>query len=235
MHARSRGAYGDEVLPKTKTLADYICAVLSREHSVSRMFEDLINTLADVLDPREVFPRVSQNVAAVLPHDRLALAFDEDEGCLNFQAATSDDAIPLEQRRLKVSDLNEAVAAGFKLIGDLASEYLPVVEPADFQGTAFAQVQCPAGPPAYELLRLDEDYRYLSNPACGNDYWDRFKYVQLGPNTDTFLTLGGEIRERYEGYKNASWVQGHRTGMVIFFSAFRSTAMFTRRRGFACS
>jgi DNA-binding NtrC family response regulator len=133
LYAQRRGAYSDEVLPKTKTLADYICAVLSREHSVSRMFEDLINTLANVLDPREVFPRVSENVAAVLPHDRLALAFDEDQGYLNFQAATSDAAIPLEQRRLKVSDLHESVAAGFKLIGDLATEYLPVVEPADFQ------------------------------------------------------------------------------------------------------
>jgi len=132
LHARSQGAYCDEVLPKAKTLADYLCAELFRDHSVSRMFENLINTLADVLDPREVFSRVSENVAAVLPHDRLALTF-EDQGHLVFQAATSDEAIPLEQRRLKVSDLDEAVAAGFKLIGDLAAEYLPVVEPADFQ------------------------------------------------------------------------------------------------------
>ena len=68
---RSQGVYGDDMLPKTKTLAYYLSAVPSRDHSVSPMFEDLTNTLADVLDPREVFQRVSENVSAVLPHDRL--------------------------------------------------------------------------------------------------------------------------------------------------------------------
>jgi Alginate export len=77
-----------------------------------------------------------------------------------------------------------------------------------FGGTVVAQTQCPTGPPAYELLRQDEDYRYLSNPACGNDYWDRLKYVQLRSDADTFFTFGGEIREWYEGYRNASWGYG---------------------------
>ena len=69
----------------------------------------------------------------------------------------------------------------------------------------FAQTDCPTRPPAYELLRQDEDYRYLGNPACRDDYWDRVKYVPLGSNADTFFTLGGEVREWYEGYRNASW------------------------------
>jgi hypothetical protein len=73
-----------------------------------------------------------------------------------------------------------------------------------FEGTVVAQRQCPTSPPAYELLRQDEDYRYLRNPGCVNDYWDRLKYVQLGSDADTFFTLGGEIREWYEGYHNAS-------------------------------
>jgi hypothetical protein len=77
-----------------------------------------------------------------------------------------------------------------------------------FGDTVVAQTQCPTDPPAYELLRQDEDYRYLSNPACGNDYWDRLKYVQLRSDADTFFTLGGEIREWYEGYRNASWGYG---------------------------
>src|ERR1700692_4374511 len=71
-------------------------------------------------------------------------------------------------------------------------------------GTVFAQAQCPNTPQAYRLLRQDEDYQYLSNPACRHDYWDRLKYVQLGSNKDKFLTLGGEIREWYEGFRNAS-------------------------------
>jgi hypothetical protein len=74
--------------------------------------------------------------------------------------------------------------------------------------TMFAQTPCPSGPPAFELFRQDEDYRYLSNSACNSHYWDRLKYVQLGSNADTFFTLGGEIREWYEGYRNANWGSG---------------------------
>ncbi len=77
-------------------------------------------------------------------------------------------------------------------------------------GTVFAQTECPTSAPAYGLLRQDEDYRYLSNQACWDDYWDRLKYVQLGSNQNTFLTLGGEIREWYEGFHNASWGSGPR-------------------------
>jgi hypothetical protein len=75
-------------------------------------------------------------------------------------------------------------------------------------GTVFSQTKCPTGPPPYELLRQDEDYRYLSNRACGNDDWDRFKHVRLGSDADTFFTLGGEIREWYEGYRNTNWGYG---------------------------
>ena len=32
--------------------------------------------------------------------------------------------------------------------------------------------------------------------------------MQLGSNADTFFTLGGEIREWYEGYRNTSWGSG---------------------------
>ena len=72
-------------------------------------------------------------------------------------------------------------------------------------GNVCAQADCPTSPPAYGLLRQDEDYRYLGNPACRDDYWDRLKYARLGSNQDTFLTLGGEIREWYEGFSNANW------------------------------
>jgi hypothetical protein len=136
--ARRQNAYGDGALAAAKTIADFLSAVLSHHHSVSRMSDDLINTLADVLDVREVFPRISEIVSTALPHDRLALTFHDDEGHFLFHAATSDDAVPVAQLRLKVSDLTQATAAGFKLIGDLAIEYLPVVEPADFQAQMLA-------------------------------------------------------------------------------------------------
>ncbi len=131
--ARHPDAYGDDALSKATILAAYLSSVLLRDHAVSRMSEDLINTLADVLDIREVFPRVSEIVATVLPHDRLALTFGDDPEHFHCHAATQDEAVPFEHLKLKVTDLHQAVAAGVKLIGDLTTEYLPVTEPADFQ------------------------------------------------------------------------------------------------------
>jgi hypothetical protein len=85
-------------------------------------------------------------------------------------------------------------------------------------GTVCAQADCPTSPPAYGLLRQDEDYRYLGNPACRDDYWDRLKYVRLGSNQDTFLTLGGAIREWYENFHNASWGSGPQDDMATSYS-----------------
>jgi hypothetical protein len=50
--ARRQNVYGDDALATAKTIADYLSAVLSHHHSVSKISEDLINTLAEVLDVR---------------------------------------------------------------------------------------------------------------------------------------------------------------------------------------
>src|SRR5262245_46708823 len=70
-----------------------------------------------------------------------------------------------------------------------------------------AQSTCP-NPPEYELLRQYEDYSYLRDPACRRDRWDSLKYVRLGSSGDSFLTIGGEAREWYEGFRNALWGVG---------------------------
>ncbi|HZF39782.1 MAG TPA: alginate export family protein [Blastocatellia bacterium] len=70
-----------------------------------------------------------------------------------------------------------------------------------------AQSKCP-DPPEYELLRQDEDYSYLRNDACKRDRWDFLKYVRLGSSGDSFLTIGGEAREWYEGFRNFLWGVG---------------------------
>jgi hypothetical protein len=67
-----------------------------------------------------------------------------------------------------------------------------------------AQSPCP-NPPEFELLRQDEDYSYLRNDACKRDRWDALKYVRLGSSGDSFLTIGGEAREWYEGFRNFLW------------------------------
>lgn len=70
-----------------------------------------------------------------------------------------------------------------------------------------AQPTCP-NPPDYKPLRQDEDYSYLRDDACKRDHWDSLKYVQLGSSGDSFLTIGGEVREWYEGFRNANWGVG---------------------------
>src|SRR5277367_2600662 len=57
-------------------------------------------------------------------------------------------------------------------------------------------------PPAYQVLRFRENYGYLSDPALRQDAFDPLKYIQLGNDTNYFLTLGGEVRERFEGMNN---------------------------------
>ena len=57
-------------------------------------------------------------------------------------------------------------------------------------------------PPAYKLLRYEEDYSYLKDPSRRTDFWDPIKYIPLWGRDDWYLSLGGEVRERYEFYHN---------------------------------
>jgi hypothetical protein len=55
-------------------------------------------------------------------------------------------------------------------------------------------------PPSYKVLRFDEDYSCLSNPTNRTDWFDPIKYIPLRAHApDWYLTLGGELRERFEG------------------------------------
>ena len=69
--------------------------------------------------------------------------------------------------------------------------------------TALADEMTPESqfvPPAYKILRFNENYACLSNPANRTDWADPIKYVSLRTNApDWYLTLGGELRERFEG------------------------------------
>jgi hypothetical protein len=70
-----------------------------------------------------------------------------------------------------------------------------------------AQSRCP-DPPEYEPLRQDEDYSYLRDPACKRHRWDSLKYLRLGSTGTSYLTIGGEAREWYEGFRHALWGVG---------------------------
>ena len=59
--------------------------------------------------------------------------------------------------------------------------------------------ETPAPPPAYKVLRFDENYYYLSAATNRVDPLDAVKYIPLRPGSpDWYLSLGGEVRERFE-------------------------------------
>src|SRR6266487_3834982 len=63
-------------------------------------------------------------------------------------------------------------------------------------------------PPPFKQLRYDESYAYLRDPRRRADYLDAIKFISSNTNEDWYLTLGGEIRERYEYYHNNLWGRG---------------------------
>ena len=51
----------------------------------------LLRTISEVLDIRSVFPRVSEIVQHVLPHDALELVFHDRGGHVTLEATSTDD------------------------------------------------------------------------------------------------------------------------------------------------
>lgn len=61
-------------------------------------------------------------------------------------------------------------------------------------------------PPPYTLLRFTESYSYLADPSKRTDFFDPIKYIPLDDaDPDSYLSFGGELRERYEAYRNQSF------------------------------
>jgi Alginate export len=63
-------------------------------------------------------------------------------------------------------------------------------------------------PPAHTALRYDEDYSYLEDPAARTNLFDSLKYIPLNKQGDWYLTLGGELRDRYEYFNNNTFGSG---------------------------
>ena len=64
-----------------------------------------------------------------------------------------------------------------------------------------ALAQCPKDRPALQTLRYDEDWSLLEDSSCAKEPLDHIKYISLG-RQDWFLSIGGEIRYKYENYDN---------------------------------
>jgi Alginate export len=71
--------------------------------------------------------------------------------------------------------------------------------------TASAGSGAPFHPPPYLLERAAEDYGYLRDPARRSDFWDPIKYVPLNADGSWYLSLGGEVRERFEYFNHPNW------------------------------
>jgi hypothetical protein len=66
-------------------------------------------------------------------------------------------------------------------------------------------VVAPAAP-VYSIVRWDEDYSYLKDPANRSDTFDPIKYIPLGG--ESYLSLGGSARYRYEYFNNNNFGAG---------------------------
>src|SRR6266446_2769367 len=62
--------------------------------------------------------------------------------------------------------------------------------------------------PQFKLSRQDEDWSVLRDPALRTDAFDTVKFIPLSRDGSSWLTLGGEVRERYEYFDNFNWGKG---------------------------
>jgi transcriptional regulator with GAF, ATPase, and Fis domain len=92
--------------------------------------DDLLRALSDVLDVRQVFPRLSEIAAKILPHDALTMTFHDGHGNVVIEAASQDT--PLGVTRLKCGHPSSVSGDSFFIIDDLAVQTFEVVEPAGF-------------------------------------------------------------------------------------------------------
>src|SRR5229473_8133549 len=56
----------------------------------------------------------------------------------------------------------------------------------------------------YRLLREDENWSFLRDPALRQDVWDPIKYIPFRNAHDWYMSIGGEAREVWEQIGRAS-------------------------------
>lgn len=85
-----------------------------------KSFDELLSALSTVLDIREVFPRVSQIAANVLPHDLLMMTFHHPNGEVVIEVTSSETR--MRGARLKCGDPARLQNDSFAIVDDLDGE-----------------------------------------------------------------------------------------------------------------
>ena len=138
------GTYTDGDLVVVQRMADYVAIALSHHRLVDEArraaaereraaalaaSEDLLRTLSNTLDIREVFVRVSDIVARVLPHDRLTMSLYDDATGEILRHAVSNDRGPAIMRIRPTPSGALQGDGSFRIIADLTQELIPVTDP----------------------------------------------------------------------------------------------------------
>jgi hypothetical protein len=85
---------------------------------------------------------------------------------------------------------------------------LSFASPQLSRGQSVPTAESPTPARIYHLLREDDDWSFLADPAKREDFWDPLKYIRLrGGRADWFMTIGGEAREVWEQIGNENWGQ----------------------------
>src|SRR5712671_4263987 len=83
-----------------------------------------------------------------------------------------------------------------------------LVTPPLSRGQSAPTAESPAPARVYHLLREDDDWSFLADPAERQDFCDPIKYIRLrSGRNDWFLSMGGEAREVWEQIGNDNWGQ----------------------------
>jgi hypothetical protein len=74
--------------------------------------------------------------------------------------------------------------------------------------------------PEFRVSRQDEDWSALRDSELRSDLFDSVKFIGLNRDRSSWITLGGEARERYEYFENANWGKGPQDSDGYFLHRF---------------